>query len=105
MSDSLARRHLLVSSSLALLGVGALAGLAGCKRSEHCPPEELAKLSPEDKKLRETLQYTERSPDPQKLCNACQQYLPDTDRDCGGCKLLKGPIHPAGTCTAFMSKG
>lgn len=99
MSGALERRRLLLSS--VALGAGALA--AACKRrSETCPPSQ---LGPEDAKLRETLKYTDHSADPQKLCNACQQYLPNTDADCGGCKLMKGLIHPAGTCIAFAAKG
>jgi hypothetical protein len=99
MPGSVDRRRLLLSS--ALLGAGALA--AACKRrSETCPPSQ---LSAEDAKLRENLKYTDRSPDPQKLCNACQHYLPNTDADCGGCKLMKGLIHPAGTCIVFVAKG
>jgi len=90
------RRHLLTSS--ALFGAGML---SGCKRSETCPP---AQLAADDTKLRATMHYTDRSPDPAKLCNGCQQYLPNTDADCGGCKLLKGPIHPAGYCIAFSAK-
>lgn len=93
------RRHLLVASGFAVAGA-----LAGCKRSETCPPEQVNKLSAEDRKLRETLHYTEHSPDPEKLCNACQQYLANTDADCGSCKLLKGPIHPAGSCAAFSAR-
>jgi hypothetical protein len=97
MSSRIERRRLLLCSTL--LG----ASLAyGCKRSETCPP---AQLNPEDAKMRETLKYTDHSPDASKLCNGCQQYLPNTDADCGGCKILKGPIHPAGYCAAFSAKG
>lgn len=91
------RRDLLLYS--AALGAGALA--PACKGRETCPP---AKLAAEDSKLRETLHYTDRSPNPDKLCSGCQQYLPNTDADCGGCKLLKGLIHPAGYCAAFSVK-
>ena len=97
MESRVDRRRLLLSS--AVLGAGALS--VGCKRAETCPPSQLAQ---EDAKLRETLHYTDRSPDPDKLCNGCQQYLPNTDADCGGCKLIKGLIHPAGYCAAFSSK-
>jgi len=92
-----ARRRLLTGS--ALFGAGVL---CGCKRNETCPPTQLAA---EDEKLRATLHYTDHSLDPAKLCNGCQQYLPNTDADCGGCKLLKGPIHPAGYCAAFSARG
>jgi hypothetical protein len=97
MVFSIERRRLLLASTL--LGAAAT---YGCKRSETCPP---AQLGPEDTKLRETLHYTDRSTDESKLCNGCQQYLPNTDADCGGCKLIKGPIHPAGYCAAFSAIG
>jgi|SRR3954462_4909845 hypothetical protein len=92
------RRQLLLSS--ACFGAGVL---GACKRNETCPPAAVAALAAEDTKLRATLHYSDRSPDPAKLCNGCQQYLPNTDADCGGCKLLKGPIHPAGYCAAFSA--
>jgi hypothetical protein len=99
MSARVARRHLLLSAPA--LVAGALA--SGCKRrSETCPPSQ---LSAEDSKLRETLRYTDHSLDAAKVCNACQQFVPNPDADCGSCKLLKGFIHPAGSCTAFSPKG
>ncbi len=97
MESRIARRGLLLSS--AALGAGALS--VDCKRAETCPPSP---LTAEDTKLRATLHYSDRSPNPDKLCNGCQQYLPNTDADCGGCKLLKGLIHPAGYCAAFAAK-
>jgi hypothetical protein len=97
MPPRVGRRSLLWCG--AALGAGALS--PACKRKETCAPSP---LTAEDAKLRETLHYTDRSPDPDKLCNGCQQYLPNTDADCGGCKLLKGLIHPAGYCAAFSAK-
>src|SRR5262249_30134609 len=98
-----ARRRLLTGS--ALLGAASLGAaatlLGGCKRAETCPP---AQLAAEDQKLRLTPHYTERPPDPEKLCSGRQQYPPDTDPRAAGCKLIKGPIHPAGYCAAFTSK-
>jgi hypothetical protein len=99
MAPNVDRRRLLLGT--ALLGASSLA--VACKRrSETCPPSQ---LSPEEAKVREALHYTDRSPDPQKLCNGCQQYEPNTEADCGGCKLMKGFIHPAGYCAAFSAKG
>jgi hypothetical protein len=98
MAAGVDRRRLLLSSAL----FGATLAGVGCKRSETCPPSQ---LSPEDAKLRESLKYTDHSLDSEKLCNGCQQYLPNSDADCGGCKLLKGLIHPAGFCIAFSARG
>jgi hypothetical protein len=98
MAACVDRRRLLLSS--AVLGAGALS--SGCRRrSETCPPSS---LDPADAKLRETLHYTDHSPDPQKLCNGCTQYIQNTDADCGGCKIMKGLIHPAGYCAAFAAQ-
>jgi hypothetical protein len=94
----LGRRPLLAGS--AWIGVSAL---CGCKaKTLTCPP---AQLAADDQKLRETLKYADQSPDPTKLCNGCQQYVHNPEGDCGGCKLFKGPIHPAGYCVAFAAKG
>jgi len=98
VAEGVPRRQLLLSSA----ALGAVFVASACKRSDTCPPSQ---LSPDDKKLRETLHYTDHSSDPQKLCNGCQQYLPNTDADCGGCKLMKGFIHPAGYCAAFSARG
>ena len=98
MTARVERRHLLLCSTL--LGVSALS--SGCRRRrETCPPSS---LDPADAKLRETLHYTDHSPDPQKLCNGCQQYVPNTEADCGSCKIMKGMIHPAGYCAAFAAQ-
>jgi hypothetical protein len=52
--------------------------------------------------VRKTLAYVDRTPDPSKPCVKCLQYVPAAEADqCGGCKLMKGPIHPKGYCTAF----
>lgn len=91
------RRRLLMSSML----LGATTVMA-CKHAITCPP---AQLSAEDAKVRATLKYSDQSPYPDKVCNGCQQYLPNKDGECGGCKLIKGPIHPAGYCAAFSAKG
>jgi hypothetical protein len=98
MAACVDRRRLLLSS--AVLGAGALS--SGCRRrSETCPPSS---LDPADAKLREALHYTDHSPDPLKLCNGCTQYIQNTDADCGGCKIMKGLIHPAGYCAAFAAQ-
>jgi hypothetical protein len=86
-----------------LVATAALTGaLAGCKHAVSCPPGQLAAA---DLDLRNKLHYTEHSPEPEKFCNACQQYTHEGDNDCGGCKLIKGPINPAGYCIAFAAKG
>jgi hypothetical protein len=55
--------------------------------------------------MRQTLQYVEESPDPEKLCSNCQLYVaPEEGAACGGCQIIKGPIAPGGYCTSWAQK-
>lgn len=79
------------------------AGLAGCDRGPKC--DDTTGLSPEDIKVRkEVAVYEEKSPDITRYCSACIQFTPPGSNGCGGCKVVKGPIHPEGTCKLFVAK-
>jgi hypothetical protein len=89
----ISRRAFLASGSLVALGV------IGCrKRASVCT------ASAGDAKLRAAAGYLEPSPDPQRACSACQQWLEMGSDRCGGCKLISGPIHPRATCRLFAVK-
>ena len=80
--------------------------IVGCK-GERTPPicTDTKGLSPDDAKVRETLAYQDRAPDKTKSCDHCAQFVEPPSADvCGGCKVLKGPISPAGTCKVFAPK-
>jgi hypothetical protein len=97
----LSRRQLFVCAGGVLLS-------QGCKRVAAQPAscDDTATLSADERTARTTLGYADRSPDPNKACRACQQWVVAArDGGCGSCKLLKGPIHPEGTCKAFALKG
>lgn len=91
------RRLLLQTSALAATGA-----LVGCKKEVECPPP---RITAEEQAQRTALKYVDHTSDENKECGKCQQFIPDPDDGCGSCKLLKGPIHPAGTCIAFAAKG
>lgn len=96
----IARREALRSGAVVALVV------VGCK-GERTPPTctDTAGLSPDDAKARETLAYVDRSPDPAKRCSKCVQFIEGpSETVCGGCKVLKGPISPAGGCKVFAPK-
>jgi hypothetical protein len=96
----ISRRSLLVSA-------GSLMFAAGCKKASAAPDScaETSSLSTDERAVRVSLGYSDRAADASKACRSCQQWVePSTDGACGGCKLLKGPIHPAGTCKAFAPK-
>ena len=94
---SVSRRWLLLAGGAATIGVG-------CKR-ELKPAAacvDTRGLTEAEVQVRSALGYVDRAAEAQKSCAACQQYVAATeDGACGGCHLLKGPIHPLGTCKAF----
>jgi hypothetical protein len=102
MSETVVSRRrlfLLGGSALTLLGA------AGCNK-EPSSCNDVAGLSAEDAKVRTTLEYVDRAPDPTKTCDKCQQWIAPADASaCGGCKVVKGPIHPKGHCKVFVAKG
>jgi hypothetical protein len=62
-------------------------------------------VTPDDLQARATLGYVEPSRDADRTCSRCQQYVtPAAAGACGGCKVLKGAIHPHGSCRAFAPK-
>lgn len=93
--------------SLLVLIPGALGAslAAGCKEKEPDSCVDASTLAPTEAKVRTTLNYQDRSPDPEKVCSQCVQYLePPEAGSCGSCKIMKGPVHPRGTCNVFTRR-
>jgi hypothetical protein len=92
-----------------LLRAGA-AGVAVCFGATACTEDPFACMdttgvSANDQTTRVALSYVDASPEPAKPCHRCTQWLPaSASGTCGGCKILKGPIHPNGSCKAFAAK-
>jgi hypothetical protein len=63
----------------------------------------VSKLDETDRVAREKLGYADRSPTPDKECARCVQYI-EAEQGCGTCKIVRGPIHPNGTCRQFAAK-
>jgi hypothetical protein len=95
-----ALRHLAVLSLSAL----APAGLVACsKKTTSCT--DVSGLGPDDVNLRNNVAaYVDQAPDPTKKCSLCAQFIPAAPSSCGGCKVVKGPINPDGTCKLFVAK-
>jgi hypothetical protein len=55
--------------------------------------------------MRVTLKYVAVTPEPEKRCDNCKFWTaPEGGNPCGGCQLIKGPIHPGGYCTSWFTK-
>lgn len=88
------------------VGMGATAvsliPLGGCKKELVCT--DTSGLTPEELTARTSLRYMDRSASNEKQCSGCQLFQPKGADECGGCVLVKGPIHPMGYCTAWAKK-
>lgn len=104
MSDpkkpSMLSRRAFVATLSTFSGAAAVA----CKKKQ---PEfvctDVSALTDIDQATRTRLAYMDRAQSPDKECTRCVQYL-EADQGCGGCKIMRGPIHPQGTCRSFAAR-
>ena len=69
------------------------------------PCNDLSQLAPEHRITRTTFKYEPMAKDPTKLCVTCNFWIPDPKEGlCGGCTLVKGPIHPKASCMSWVEK-
>lgn len=108
--DTLSRKEFLKRAGIvgATLVVGP-AVFQACKQEEKKAQgpkcDDVTGLTPEEIEQRKNLQYTDNSPDPNKLCQNCALYvLPEGNSPCGKCNLIKGPVSPMGWCTSWVPK-
>ena len=110
MLVKLSRRTLLEQGAAA--GAWAVVGTAGCGKEtpKALSCTDTTGLSPGDLQVRSALAYVDYSTEPGKVCSKCQQFL-ETDaylahapNACAACKVVKGPINPAGNCKSFVAK-
>lgn len=123
MNDGITRREALRKSlALASASIGASllmpALFTGCQKSCQSPTlpkekneeENLPEVCPEpyeltadDKQARAALRYVDKTPIEGRTCDNCKLYtLPKPKEVCGGCSILKGPIHPKGYCMSWF---
>lgn len=106
MRDILSRREVLRQT--AAFGVmGAFGATAACGKEKHATIScnDTTGLTAGEVQLRTVLAYADISPEAGKACARCIQFLPGPTPDaCGGCKILKGPVNPKGSCRSFIVK-
>ena len=84
-------------------GVLALAG-AEAHAAETVNCTKKVPLDPTSMQMRRTLQYIEKSNVPGKRCSNCGQFEAGKFKECGGCKLFPGGVHPDGYCLSWVAK-
>ena len=93
-----ARRRALLFGLTAVVLIG-----LGAADIRQLGPLSTQVLTDAEKATRHSLQYVDQSPDPAKLCSNCNLFLPGSG-GCGGCTVMKGPIHPNGYCLSWVQK-
>jgi hypothetical protein len=103
MTETFNRRQALARAFALPVYAALPAALVSCARGPHC--DDTSALSPDDMKIRtEVAAYVEQSQDPTKHCADCLQFTAAGKDACGTCKVVKGPINPAGSCKLFQAK-
>jgi hypothetical protein len=101
--NGITRRQLL---RLTMTVSAAAAGVAACKGA----PKELVcsdttGLAVADVQLRKAVAYVDKSANPEKTCLSCEQFVVGPEGRCATCKVVKGGVHPQGTCNVWQAKG
>jgi hypothetical protein len=96
-------RRLLLRGAIG--SIGSILG-AGCSKKLPASCLDAPGLPPEHAQIRASLAYADSSPEPEKRCVTCRQYVPPPEEgSCGSCKVMQGPVHPNGTCKVYGPKG
>ncbi len=96
-------------SFIGVAGVGAGTLLSACGggggQGADFTCTDTSGLTEAEVQMRQTLQYVDQSPFPDKVCDNCALWQdPAAGQQCGGCTVVKGPIHPKGHCTSWAAK-
>ena len=97
--DKLGRRVVLRRGVQLLAAVLLLPLVAGRARAaKSC-------VDPSSESLRESLHYTDMTPDPAEPCKACGFFTGEANSNCGPCMIMSGPVHANGHCDSWSAKG
>src|SRR5580698_1075170 len=103
MDNKLSRRDVMQQG--AALSAFVVFGTAACSKPAPLVCTDTTGIAPAEVQARTALAYVDLSTEPGKTCNGCQQFLPaPKPATCGTCKVVKGPINPAGNCKSFVAK-
>jgi hypothetical protein len=107
---TLSRRDFILKKLVPIAGIAVFGGYTtGCKRSDQQeaakkdPCNDLSGLTEEEKAIRNELEYVAQTPYPEKVCDNCAVWIkPEAGKECGGCEIMAGPVHPKGYCASWI---
>lgn len=79
------------------------AWLSACGGGELACDDESA-LSAAERDARRNAGYAEHAADPARACAGCTFFQAGGANACGACTVVRGPIHPAGSCNLFAPR-
>ncbi len=101
-ASRLSRRHFLAACSGLVAAAGCAGGQAPQAEAPADPCMDVRGLSQAETATRTAVNYIAETPFSDQRCDNCQFWLPPAEgASCGGCVIVKGPIHPAGHCTSW----
>lgn len=65
--------------------------------------DDLSGLTDAEKATRAGVNYADQSTTEGQNCANCTHYTAAAAGECGGCAVVKGPIHPEGWCTLWVT--
>lgn len=106
--EKISRRRFLGRLGLAA-GAGLILPAARFVPAPACADDELvcdvSGLTDKQKQTRKALGYVDKSTARGKQCDNCQFFVAaEAEGQCGTCKVVPGPIHPKGYCTAWAAR-
>jgi hypothetical protein len=63
-----------------------------------------SELSTAERDARRNAAYAERATDPARACSGCMFFQAAGAEACGSCSVVRGPIHPRGSCNLFAPR-
>ena len=103
MNQRMKRRDALTPIAALSAAVAFPGWLLACSKKPDC--NDVSALSADDLHVRnDVAKYVEQTMEAAKRCSACAQYVAPAQNQCGGCKIVKGPISPDGNCALFVLK-
>ena len=101
MTTNVQRRAFLTKLGIGALAAGGVAALAACGKggAPTACPDPTGGSNP----TRTALKYVDVSPNPDKKCDNCAQYVPG--EGCGKCKIFSdSPVAAGGYCDSWAKK-
>ncbi len=85
-------------------GIKFIAAVALLPIASRTRAADLACVEADSESLRQSLTYTDPTPDPEKACTACGFFTPSGKGSCGPCMIMGGPVSGTAHCESWSKR-